>query len=145
MCEVHCEAAARTGPDISPEGLAALVKLAFADRDDTPVQPAKNTIDIIQQLSGGQAALREIDQVGWIIGIAAAQRCCGCEPADIAAQNFDKFNLARQSSVVGSNVACGACEEARGRAVPGRMMRLHQIVIDGLGDADDEPDNILRT
>lgn len=123
--------------DVSAEGVAVFVALAFANGDDTASKTSKNAFHIVTNGFQRDFLLGQIDQVGGVFGRMAGEGGGGGDPTGIAAEGLDDHDGGGQRAVVLAGIADGVGKEAGDAAVAGRVIGAGDVVVDGFGDADD--------
>ncbi len=122
---------------VGAEGVALGIAETFANGDHDAAETLVDALDVVTDLGEGWRTLGEIDEMRGVVGVGAGEGRGADDPAGIPADDFDDGDGRGQGAVVSADVAEGMGIEASGRAEAGAVMGAEEIVVDGLGDADD--------
>ena len=123
MGKIHGERTARTGADVGSERLTIFIQLSFADHNDAAAKALIDGRYLVEQLFGGQRIFGEVDEMRRVILLVSREGGGGGEPADVAAQHLDEFDLVGECAIVGIDIADSMGKETRGGGVAGRVVR----------------------
>ena len=121
--------------ELGDDRLALLVVDALGYGDDAPAVTLEDRLHIGEELVDDEGPLRQIDEMGAVVGIFARQRRSRGEEAGVPSHHHRDID-AFQRQIVEIGAGEGLGDEARRRRIAGRVIEADQIVVDGLRNMD---------